>query len=116
MATTKTSTKPSTSAKTPVKSTTRKPAPAKKPDGVTLEQALKDEGEGRTPETINKPAKSGTSKVSVATKIMEEMWPQIQSGKVKRKDVIQRFIDEVPLTKAGASTYYGNIKSKMEKR
>jgi len=78
-------------------------------------KALKEEGEGRTPESIKnegrKPA--GPSKMEQATKIMEEMWEDIKGGKVKRKDVIQRFIDEVHLSKAGASTYYGSIKKKL---
>ena len=86
-----------------------------KSEGVTLEQALKEEDEGRTPETISKrrKKKDGPSKADQAMKIMEAMWKDILSGKVKQKDVIQRFIDEVGLTKAGASTYYGNIKKKL---
>ena len=86
-------------------------------EGVTLEQALKEEGEGRTPKTIKDGGKkqSGASKAEQAMKIMEEMWEDIQSGNVKRKDVIARFIDEAELTKAGASTYYGNIKTKLSK-
>jgi hypothetical protein len=50
-----------------------------------------------------------------ATKIMEEMWGDIQGGKVKRKDVIKRFMEEVNLSKAGSSTYYGSIKAKLSK-
>jgi hypothetical protein len=50
-----------------------------------------------------------------ATVIMEEMWEDIQAGKVKRKDVIQRFMEEIPLSKAGSSTYYGSIKAKLSK-
>ena len=46
---------------------------------------------------------------------MKEMGEDIQSGKLKRKDVTERFIDEVGLTKAGASTYYGNIKANLSK-
>ena len=46
---------------------------------------------------------------------MEEMWADLQAGKVKRKDVIERFMDEADLTKAGSSTYYGNIKRKLTK-
>ncbi len=86
-------------------------------EGVTLEQALKEEGEGRTAETIKNEEKKqvGTSKAEQAMKIMKEMWEDIQSGKVKRKDVIKRFIDEVHLTKAGASTYYGNCRLKLSK-
>lgn len=84
---------------------------------VTLEQALKEEGEGRTPQTISQEGQklTGTSKADRARKIMEEMWDNLQAGEVKRKDVIRRFVDEVGLTKAGASTYYGNIKKKLSK-
>jgi hypothetical protein len=91
--------------------------PTEATEAVTLEQALKEEGEGRTPETIAQAEKkpSGPSKAELARKIMEEMWDDIQAGKVKRKDVIQRFVGEAGLTKAGASTYYGNIKKKLSK-
>jgi hypothetical protein len=85
----------------------RKPLP--------LEQALKEEGEGRTPESIKNEGRKpeGPSKMDQAKKIMEEMWDDIQTGKVKRKDVIKRFMEENPLSKAGASTYYGSIKKKL---
>ena len=53
------------------------------------------------------------SKASRAMKIMEEQWDNIQSGKIKRKDIIQRFISEVGLTPKGASTYFGNCKKKL---
>ena len=91
--------------------------PSEATEAVTLEQALKEEGEGRTPETIANDEKKpgGPSKADRARKIMEEMWDDLQAGKVKRKDVIERFKDEVGLTKAGASTYYGNIKKKLSK-
>ena len=82
-----------------------------KPDGVALEQAPKEEGEGRTPEKLDKVP----TKMEKATKIMEEKWDDIQSGKVKRKDVIKRFMEEIPLSKAGSSTYYGSIKKKLSK-
>ena len=90
-----------------------------KPEGgVTLEQALNEEGEGRTPESVKNEGKNpgGLSKMAKATKIMEELWSDIQSGKVKRKDVIKRFMEEVPLSKAGSSTYYGFYKSKADER
>jgi len=89
----------------------------KSEEGVTLEQALKQEGEGRTPESIRTDRKitGGPSKVDRAMKIMEEMWDDIQSGKVKRKDVIKRFMEEIPLSKAGSSTYYSNCKQKIMK-
>ena len=53
------------------------------------------------------------SKASRAMIIMEEQWKNIQSGKIKRKEIIQRFISEVGLTPKGASTYFGNCKKKL---
>jgi len=50
-----------------------------------------------------------------AIKTMEEMWDDLQTGKVRRKDVIERFLDEAGLTKTGSATYYGNIKKKLTK-
>ena len=104
MATRKTTAKPKTDTRVKEESET-----------VTLEQALKEEGEGRTPESIRNEGKkpTGPSKMHQATKIMEEMWEDIQSGKVKRKDVIKRFMDEVRLTPKGAATYFGSIKKKL---
>ena len=95
--------------------TTAKPKTEEKSESVTLEQALKEEGEGRTPESTRNEGKKpdGASKMDRATKIMEEMLEDIQAGKVKRKDVIQRFINEVSLTPKGAATYYGSIKKKL---
>ena len=89
----------------------------KSEQGVTLEQALKEEDEGRTTESIRTDQKNagGPSKMEKATKIMEEMWDDIQSGKVKRKDVIKRFMEEIPPSKAGSSTYYSNCKQKIMK-
>ena len=86
-------------------------------ESITLEKAPEEEGEGRTPESIKNEGKKpgGLSKMARATKIMEEMWDDIQSGKVKRKDVIKRFMEEIPLSKAGSSTYYSNCKQKIMK-
>ena len=72
---------------------------------------MKEGGEGGIPERLDK----APTKMDRATKIMEEMWDDIQSGKVKRKDVIKRFMEEIPLSKAGSSTYYGSIKAKLSK-
>ena len=83
----------------------------KSEESITLEQALNEEGEGRIPEKLDK----APTKMAKATKIMEEMWNDIQSGKVKRKDVIKRFMEEIPLSKAGSSTYYGTVKAKLSK-
>ena len=86
-------------------------------ESVTLAQALKEDGEGRTPESVKNEGKkpTGMSKVEQAMTIMKEMWDDIQSGKVKRKDVIKRFMEEIPLSKAGSSTYYSNCKQKIMK-
>ena len=58
-----------------------------KPDGVTLEQALNEDGKGRTPEKL---AKSAT-KIDKAMKIMEEMWedtsPEKLSGRMSLRDL-----------------------------
>ena len=106
-------------AEKPVHKTEQKPAAKseQKTEEVTLEQALKEEGEGRTVESMkaSKKKTEGPTKVEKATKIMKEMWADIQSGKVKRKDVVKRFVEEADLSKAGASTYYGNIKKKLLK-
>ena len=95
--------------------TTAKPKTEEKSESVTLEQALKEAGEGRTLESIRNEGKkpTGPSKMHQATKIMEEVWDEIQSGKVKRRDVIERFINEVRLTPKGAATYFGSIKQKL---
>lgn len=50
----------------------------------------------------------GPSKKSLAIEIYNEM---NANGPAKRKDVIDRFISEVGLSKPGSSTYYQNIKS-----
>ena len=95
--------------------TTAKPKTEETSEAITLEQALKEEGEGRTPESIRNEGKNpaGLSKMHQATEIMEEMWQDLQAGKVKRKDVIQRFMEEVKLTPKGAATYFGSIKKKL---
>jgi hypothetical protein len=97
--------------------TTAKPKAQEKSEAITLEQALKEEGEGRTPDSIRNEGKKpeGPSKMDQATKIMEEIWDDIQAGKVKRKDVINRFMEDVKLTPKGAATYYGSIKKKLSK-
>ena len=53
---------------------------------------------------------NSTTKVDKATKLFLRMY-----GKegVKRKDIIAAFINKCELTPAGASTYYQNIKKKL---
>jgi hypothetical protein len=61
--------------------TTAKPKTEEKSEAITLEQALKEEGEGRTHESIRNEGKKpdGASKMDQATKIMEELWDDIQA-------------------------------------
>ncbi len=95
------------------KVTTKQPL-NNKSENITKQTVNSDETK-KSPETIKKTElKPDTpSKVSRAMKIMEEQWENIQSGKIKRKDIIQRFITEVGLTPKGASTYFGNCKKKL---
>ena len=87
----------------------------KKTVNTPSKQISKSGDSNQSTETITKTVvKPDTpSKVSLAMKIMEEQWENIQSGKIKRKDIIQRFITEVGLTPKGASTYFGNCKKKL---
>ena len=59
-------------------------------DGVTLDQALEEEGEGRTTESLSPRSTKvdDPSKMDRAIKIIEEMWDGFQAGKVRRNDVI----------------------------
>ena len=81
------------------KVTTKQPL-NKKSEKTTTKQISKSDGTKKSPETISEPVlKPDTpSKASQAMIIMEEQWENIQSGKIKRKDIIQRFITEVGLT------------------
>jgi len=55
---------------------------------------------------------STESKMSLATKTYQRL---IKKDGIKRKDIIKEFIDKCELTEAGASTYFGIIKKKLEK-
>jgi hypothetical protein len=50
------------------------------------------------------------SKMALATAIYKKM---IQKNGVQRKDIIAKFQSEAGLSKAGAGTYYNNIKKKL---
>jgi hypothetical protein len=53
------------------------------------------------------------TKMAIATEIFERM----KKGKgVTRKEIIDQFVAEAKLSKAGASTYYQLVKSKSEKK
>ncbi len=74
--------------------------PTEEAEGMTLEQALTEEGEGRPPESLTSPAKKadGPSKMDRAIKIMQEMWDDLQAGKVGERS-LRRALREY-------STYY----------
>jgi len=87
----------------------------KKSENTTTKQISKSGDSNQSTEAIKKTVVKPDipSKASRAMIIMEEQWDDIQSGKIKRKDIIQRFISEVGLTPKGASTYFGNCKKKL---
>lgn len=62
-------------------------------------------------DTAAKAAPATPTKMELATEIYKRM--RIVKD-VTRKDIIEKFIAEVKLTKAGASTYYQLIKDKHE--
>lgn len=64
---------------------------------------------GNDPATATAPATP--TKMELATEIYKRMRTVKD---VTRKDIIEKFIAEVKLTKAGASTYYQLIKGKHE--
>ena len=53
------------------------------------------------------------TKMDKAVFIVEEMWKDYCDGKVERKDIIKRLMDDAKLTKNGAATYFFNIKKKI---
>ncbi|MBR8382574.1 hypothetical protein KDX26_09275 [Burkholderia cenocepacia] len=62
-------------------------------------------------------AKAAQATAAAPTKmeLAIEIYEQMRTVKdVTRKDIIEKFIAEVKLTKAGASTYYQMIKDKQE--
>jgi hypothetical protein len=62
-------------------------------------------------DTAAKPEPATPTKMELATEIYKRMRTVKD---VTRKDIIEKFIAEVKLTKAGASTYYQVIKDKHE--
>ena len=58
---------------------------------------------------VVKKASASDSKMDIAVKIYEE---EKKKKGFTRKGCILRFMSEAGLTKAGASTYYANIKAK----
>ncbi|MCC8403918.1 hypothetical protein LJ655_18830 [Paraburkholderia sp. MMS20-SJTN17] len=68
-------------------------------------------GSATTNDTAAKPAPATPTKMELATEIYKRMRTVKD---VTRKDIIEKFIADVKLTKAGASTYYQLIKDKHE--
>ena len=54
--------------------------------------------------------KSGESKMDCAVRVMEKMF--FRQGK-ERKEILPVLMDECGLTKAGASTYYQTIRTRI---
>jgi hypothetical protein len=65
--------------------------------------------------TANDTAAKGAPATPTKMELATEIYKRMRSVKdVTRKDIIEKFISEVKLTKAGASTYYQMIKDKHE--
>ncbi|MFD1555422.1 hypothetical protein ACFSHT_07225 [Paraburkholderia silviterrae] len=66
--------------------------------------------------TENDPATKATPATPTKMELATEIYKRMRTIKdVTRKDIIEKFIAEVNLTKAGASTYYQMIKDKHER-
>ncbi|WP_459707287.1 hypothetical protein [Paraburkholderia sp. 2C] len=68
-------------------------------------------GSATTNDTAAKAAPATPTKMELATEIYKRMRTVKD---VTRKDIIEKFIADVKLTKAGVSTYYQMIKDKHE--
>ncbi|APY93475.1 MULTISPECIES: hypothetical protein [Burkholderia] len=65
--------------------------------------------------TENDPAAKTAPATPTKMELATEIYKRMRTAKdVTRKDIIEKFIAEVKLTKAGASTYYQLIKDKHE--
>ncbi|WP_322105310.1 hypothetical protein [Paraburkholderia sp. J41] len=78
-----------------------------------------DQKPGAVPPTANAAGNDTATKAAPATptkmELATEIYKRMRTVKdVTRKDIIEKFIAEVKLTKAGASTYYQMIKDKHE--
>lgn len=89
---------------------TSKDEKAGKPVAADQKQATSTVG-SQGNDTAAKAAPATPTKMEMATEIYKRMRTVKD---VTRKDIIERFIAEVKLTKAGASTYYQLIKDKHE--
>ncbi len=56
---------------------------------------------------------AGEKKTDVAIRLYKQMMAENNNQHPARKDVIQQFMSQVGLTKAGASTYQQSIKTKI---
>lgn len=89
---------------------TSKDEKASKPVAVDQKQATPTASStGNDP--VAKAAPATPTKMDLATEIYKRMRTVKD---VTRKDIIEKFVAEVKLTKAGASTYYQMIKDKHE--
>ncbi|MBD2947276.1 hypothetical protein [Burkholderia pseudomallei] len=65
--------------------------------------------------TGNDPAGNAAPATPTKMELATEIYKRMRTVKdVTRKDIIEKFVAEVKLTKAGASTYYQLIKDKHE--
>lgn len=90
---------------------TSKDEKASKPVAVDQKQATPTASStGR-----NDPAATAVPAMPTKMELATEIYKRMRTVKdVTRKDIIEKFIADVKLTKAGASTYYQMIKDKHE--
>ncbi|KGS65977.1 hypothetical protein X979_3067 [Burkholderia pseudomallei MSHR7527] len=88
---------------------TSKDEKAGKPTAAEQKQDAASTSTGN--DTAAKAAPATPTKMDLATEIYKRMRTVKD---VTRKDIIEKFVAEVKLTKAGASTYYQMIKDKHE--
>jgi len=92
--------------------TTNKDEKAGKP--VTVDQKIGGVAAGAS-STGNDPATTTATATPTKMELATEIYKRMRTVKdVTRKDIIEKFIADVKLTKAGASTYYQMIKDKHE--
>ena len=60
-----------------------------------------------------KAATKTQSKMTKCIEILEKNWNAYCDDKIQRKDILEMFMKQAGLTKAGASTYFQTIKTKI---
>ena len=73
----------------------------------------KKKGGSKKKATKKTTKKVGKSKMDQATLLVNKHFQKYCDGEISRKDIIDKLVNQVGLTKAGASTYFQTIKNKI---